>query len=245
MKPSQKETILFQPWHVLETMLGFGRRATVVTLQFSHGTCKWKTISSSRKKVLSSHCHFSLPLWNLWCFYCSYSYWDSLHSTEIAACTMEKQWRGSKTSPKDLSRLGPVGSFVFLWVSSFEWVALEPLFDISYMIPGTCCLSSILGRNNPPKHCLFAGVISGFQVDGGEGTNGIAVAFCFDQVCVCVVSSVFPTTLSSGFPELKLPSRHLDSLLLCDGIISHTEIFHGLGSKNHVEAASFRKIPYS
>ena len=50
-----------------------------------------------------------------------------------------------------------------------------------------------------------------------------------NQVGVCVWFPVFFLPRLVPDSLLKLPSRHLDSLLLCDGIISHTEIFHGLG----------------
>ena len=209
-------------------MLGFGRRATVVTLQFSHGTCKWKTISSSKKKVFSSHCHFSLPLSNLWCFYCSYSYWDSLHVTEIAAFKMEKQWQYIRAQKHITAWPGRV-----ICVSC-EFPTLNELhskhsFDISYMIPGTCCLSSILWRNNPPKHCLFQGSFKVSRLmERGHQWNCCCFLF-WSSRCVCVWFPAFFLPRLVPDSLLKLPSRHLDSLLLCDGIISHTEIFHGLG----------------
>jgi len=152
---------------------------------------------------------------------------------------------GSKTSPKDLSRLGPVGSFVFLWVSSFEWVALEPLFDISCMIPGTCCLSSILGRNNPPKHCLFQGSfkVSRLMERGHQWNCCCFLFWSIKSVCVCVWFPVFFLPRLVPDSLLKLPSRHLDSFLLCDGIISHTEIFHGLGPVTMLRLQASERYP--
>ena len=172
-------------------MLGFGRRATVVTLQFSHGTCKWKTISSSKKRCSPANatlvCHFGT---------CGAS--TAPTPTEIHFIALKSQlaqWKnnggtsGLKNITKGFITAWP-GRVVCVLVSFQLWMSCTRNTPSTW-VPGTCCLSSILGRNNPPKHCLFQGSFKVSRLmEKGHQWNCCCFLF-WSSRCVCVWFPVF------------------------------------------------------